>query len=152
MRKKTSKILYLSSAVSFFLLAVSVLLFYPSSYLFLNKGSRVLRYIAGILFWVSACSGIILQVVSRIMYGKLPKSNNTDGIKSVLLRTPLSLIMAAIALIGVVGSAISMAITMNSTLHTFFFLAFAVLGITEYLVFNSRYFTNFMKRSDESDK
>lgn len=55
MRNKDVSVKFIFGISLFFLVlfAVSVLLFKPGSYLELNKDSRVLMVIAGILFWVS---------------------------------------------------------------------------------------------------
>lgn len=159
MRKNSVTVAFWISAAGFFLMALAVFLFYPSSYLELNRGDERLAYAASAMFWVGLLSGIIAQIVATVlrnrkdntfarMYHHKLRKKGVSRLRRSLPKGIVPLVFAALFLIGLVGSIISLIQSLNSSYHTFFFLALTVLGLFEYIVFNSINFI-YIKRSEE---
>lgn len=158
MRRTSQSLCFLGSAAGFLVMSIAVFLFYPASYLALNKGTTVLQLIAFILFWAGLAAGVVLQVISLVLRRRktsdyrqqrrdwLKSLGTGNRIRRLLLQNRIAGIMAIGFLIGLVGSVASILESPVSSYHTFFFLALTALGLCEYLAFNSLNFAYAMNK------
>ena len=156
--KSKQGICFLISVCGIFLMSVAIFLFYPGSYLTLNKGNSMLQLFASLLFWVGLLAGAVLQTISLVLRRKaapkfrkeLAKEQEECSKKQRLYRAAfknkIALGMAIGFLIGVVGMVCSLIHSMDSSYHTFFFMALTVFGLFEYLAFNSINFVYAMSK------
>lgn len=163
-KKSSHTICFFGAAAGFLILAIGVFLFHPASYLILNKGVVALRTVASLMFWIGLLAGIgLLIAASLILKKKAPdflrdykekasENGKAAWLRRSLLKTKLSILMLVFFVVGVVGSAICIANNPLSTYHTFFFIALAVLGIFEYIVFNSKNFMYIVRRSEKNEE
>lgn len=149
MKKMAPAICVIGSAVGFLILAVAVFLFYPASYLALNRGTSTLQLVAFLLFWGGLLVGVLLQGVCLVLRkraapdyrrrrrNKLKKLSAAKRMRRLLIDNIAAGFMAIVFLVGLAGSVISIVDNPISSCHTFVFMALAVLGLFEYLAFNS---------------
>lgn len=147
MKKTAQSICFLLSAVGILVMSVAVFLFYPASYLALNKGTEALELAAFLMFWLGLLVGAVLQLVSLLLRKKRAPEfkaqlaertpQGKGGIRRKLARNPVALILLCAFLLGLVGTAASLLYSTNSSAHTFFFMALMVFGLLEYFAFNS---------------
>lgn len=159
MRKVVQRICFWGSAGGFLLMSTAIFLFYPASYLALNKGTDSLQMISSIMFWAGLLLGLGLQIVSWILrrleqpdYKIRFMEKRTGVLKKHIARNGIVWIMLVGFLVGLVGSIASLAHSTNSSYHTFFFMALTAFGVCEYFAFNSLNFAYTMQRSENDEK
>ena len=157
MKKSAHTICFLGSAAAFLILAVAVFLFHPATMLSLNQGSNGLRLVASLLFWAGLLTGLALQAAAALLRRKKAPdfarqyNKRHKAFRQRLWKTRLSMLLTACFAVGLVGSGISIALDPLTSYHTFFFIALAVFGLCEYLVFNSINCMYFMRRSEKNE-
>ena len=159
MRRAAQRRCFWGSAVGFLLMSAAIFMFYPASYLALNKGTDSLQMVSSILFWVGLLLGLGLQLVSWILrrleqpnYKRQFMKKRTGMMKKHIVRNGIVGIMIGAFLIGAIGSAVSLMHSTSSSYHTFFFIALTAFGMCEYLAFNSLNFAYTMQRSEHYEK
>ena len=157
MRRTTQSICFLGSVFGIFVMSVAIFLFYPGSYMALNKGSTALQLTASLLFCLGLLAGVILQIISlvlrkrrapdfrRQMMTRLHELSKSKRIHRLLFQNRLAVLMVCVFLVGLVGTVCSLIQSTNSSSHTFFFIALTVFGLFEYMAFNSLNFAYSMR-------
>lgn len=144
-RKMSQGICFFGSACGLLIMSVALALFYPGSYLTLNRGNVGLQITASLLFWGGLLVGIVMQCVSLILRRKqnpeFKKNMKTEAAEKTVVqrifKNKLAMAMAVCFLVGVIGTVCSLIHTTDSRWYTFVFMALALLGLSEYLAFNS---------------
>ena len=159
MRKSREQICFWGSALGFLVVSVAIFLCYPASYMALNRESDALRITACILFWLGLLMGLVFQIICFVLrkrqqpdYKTQFKQSVSGIIKGYFARNQIVWFMIAAFIVGLLGSAVSLANSNSSNYHTFFFMALTVFGFCEYLVFNSLNFAYIMQRSENNEK
>lgn len=162
-RKTPQAICFWGSAMGFLCMAVAVFLFCPGAELSLNKGTRGLQIAASLIFWIGLLLGITLQLASLILRRReapdyktqflcqQSRRTKSSWLRYVLFKNRIVLITALCFVVGCVGSIVSLAKSLNSSYHTFFFLALTILSFCEYFTFNSINFAYAIRRSDSDE-
>ena len=137
-------------------------MFRPMGYWQLNRGETPPTDASSVMFWLGLLAGVIAQIVAVVlrkkqdrtfvrMYRHKQRKNGVNRFRQIFVKSWISIAAAAVFLIGLIGSTISLIQSVNSSYHTFFFLALTVLGLFEYFVFNSINYV-YIRRSEEDAK
>ena len=161
MRKNKQTLCFLGSVLGIFLMSVALFLASPASYLKWNRGDLRLEFVAFVLFWAGILLGTVLQLMSMIFrkmeagdFGRkyrksLEKLPPRQRLCRYLFKNRISAIMAALFVIGLIGSTAELVNSEINNWHVFLFLALTVLGLFEYMAFNSLNFLYAVRRSGD---
>lgn len=161
MRRNPQTLCFLGSVLGIFLMSAAMFLSSPASYLKWNRGDLRLEFAAFVLFWTGVLLGALLQLMSLIFrkretrdFGKqyrksLEKLPPRQRIRRYLFKNRISVIMAGLFVIGLAGSTAELIYSQINSWHVFLFLSLTVLGLFEYMAFNSLNFLYAVQRSGD---
>lgn len=148
MNKKEKKILclYAVAVVASLFLAISIALVHPAQWLINNSNKHWLSTADGILFWLSLISLITCQVWGMTATKQARSGYSKQSLKQMQNEKPYfkvfntieALVSACVFLVGTILTVIFLIQTRFSTVQTFLSAAFATLGLSSFINFNSR--------------
>lgn len=148
MNKKEKKILclYAVEVVASLFLAISIALVHPAQWLINNSKIHWLSTSDGILFWLSLISLITCQIWGMTATKQAQSGYSKQALKQMqnekqyfrVFNTIEALVSACVFFAGTILTVVFLIQTRFSTVQTFISAAFATLGLSSFINFNSR--------------